>query len=190
MRYKTLEEATERNIIKLFKTFQNKTAYFLSERDVQSYLYFLLINDPILKISPTLENFSTPNIETPETLLVHADLQVEVRYMKGTKKVDITIFPPKKVIDYSVDLDNAIGIEIKFNRRGPARKEPSGILDDVKKCADYRQGYVLWLNWDRPISDDHLKKTESFLKRHENVKLYYLDVFSDPIKTNVSEIRH
>jgi hypothetical protein len=180
------DDAVEKNIMKLFKTFHDKTAYFLSERDVQSYLYSLLINDAILKISPTIENFSTPNIETPETLLVHTDLQVEVRYMKGTKKVDITILPPKKVIDYSALLDNAIGIEIKFNRKGPARKEPSSILDDVKKCAGYRQGYVLWLNWDRPISDDHLKKTESFLKRHENVKLYYLDLFSDPIKTNIN----
>jgi len=180
--------AVEKNIMKLFKTFHDKTAFFLSERDVQSYLYALLINDPILKISPTLENFSTPNIETPKTLLVHTDLEVEVRYMKGIKKVDITIFPPKKVIDYSVDLDNAIGIEIKYNRRSPAKKEVSGIFDDVKKCADYRHGYVLWLNWDRPISDDHLKETESFVRRHENVKLYYLDVFSDPIKTNVPNL--
>jgi len=181
-------DAVEKNIMKLFETFHDKTAFFMSERDVQSYLYSLLINDPILKISPTLKNFSTPNTETPKTLLVHTDLEVKVRYMKGTKKVDITILPPKKVIDYSTDLDNAIGIEIKYNRRSPARKEPSGILDDVKKCADYRRGYVLWLNWDRPISDDHLKETENFVKRYENVKLYYLDVFSDPIKTNVRQL--
>jgi hypothetical protein len=180
------DDAVEKNIMKLFKTFHDKTAYFLNERDVQSYLYSLLINDPILKISPTLENFSTPNIETPETLLVHADLQVEVRYMKGTKKVDITILPPQKVIDYSALLDNAIGMEIKFDRRDPARKEKSNILDDVKKCAGYRRGYVLWLNWGKPISDDHLKETQSFVKRYDNVKLFYLDLFSDPIKTNIN----
>jgi hypothetical protein len=111
--------------------------------------------------------------------------------MKGYKKVDITIFPPKKVIDYSVDLDNAIGIEIKYNRSCPARKEEvSGILDDAKKCADYRQGYVLWLNWKRPISDDHLKETKRFIKGRKNVKLYYLDVCSDPIRTNIREIGH
>jgi len=188
MKYKDLEEAVERNIGNLFTIFYRNPAFFLSESDVECYLYSLLVNDPILKISPTLKNFSTPNIETPETLLVHTDLQVKVRYMKGYKKVDITIFPPKKVIDYSVDLDNAIGIEIKYNRRSPAKKEVSGIFDDVKKCADYRHGYVLWLNWDRPISDDHLKETESFVRRHENVKLYYLDVFSDPIKTNVPNL--
>lgn len=186
---KGFTDVVEKNIMKLFKTFHDKTAFFLSERDVQSYLYSLLINDPFLKTTPTLENFSTHNIERPETLLVHADLAVKVTGMKGIKRVDITILPPKKVIDFSADLDNAaIGIEIKYNRRLPAGKEQSGILNDVKKCAGYGQGYVLWLNEDRPIRDDHLKETQSFVKRYENVKPYYLDVFSDPNKTNVPNL--
>jgi hypothetical protein len=80
------------------------------------------------------------------------------------------------------------GIEIKYNRRVPARKEPSNIIEDVKKVSDYKKGYVLWLNYDRKIHDDHLEKVEKLVEKYENVKLYYLDLYSEPIKTNVKEI--
>ena len=44
-----LEEAVECNIKKLRKIFEENPAYFLSERDVQCYLYSLLINDERIK---------------------------------------------------------------------------------------------------------------------------------------------
>jgi len=78
---------------------------------------------------------------------------------------------------------NAVGLKLPFDlsvQNWRAR--------DVKKCADYGRGYVLWLNYDRPISDDHLKETQNSVKRCGNVKLYYLDVASDPIKTNVPHL--
>jgi hypothetical protein len=185
---KEFSDTIEKDILALFKTFNDKTGYFLSESDVQSYLYSLLINDPNLKTKPILDNFATPNIETPETLLVHADAKVKITRMKGTRKVDLMIFPPRKTIDYSGEFEDSIGIEIKFNRRIPARKEHSGILDDIKKCADYKQGYVLWLNYDREISDNHLRIVRNRINECGNVKLFYLDVYSNPIKTNVPDL--
>jgi hypothetical protein len=185
---KEFRTAVERNITTLFKTFHYKTGYFLSERDVQSYLYSLLINDEDLKITTTFEGFSTPNIEAPKTLLVHADMKVHIRRMKNDRRPDLTILPPHEAFDYNGNFDNAIGIEIKFNRRAPARKEPSNILEDVKKCADYSQGYILWLNWDRPIGEEHLKKVKERVAKYENVRLFYLDVYSNPVKTNIPDL--
>jgi hypothetical protein len=61
-------------------------------------------------------------------------------------------------------------LQIKFNRRIPARKEPSNIVEDVKKIADYRKGYILWLNWDREISDEHLNKVAKLIENYLHVK--------------------
>jgi hypothetical protein len=58
----------------------------------------------------------------------------------------------------------------------------------VKKVSENRLGYILWLNWDREIGDEQLKKVQNFVEKYNNVKLYYLDVFSEPVKTNVKEI--
>jgi hypothetical protein len=53
---KDLEEVVESNIKKLFEIFEENPAYFLSEADVQCYLYSLLINDErIKKLSPLLK---------------------------------------------------------------------------------------------------------------------------------------
>ena len=179
-----MDKAVENNILKLFKEFYEKPAIFLSESDVMCYLYSLLINDPVFKISPTLKYFSSI-MESSETSLVHAEMQVNIK--NRNKIVDISIFPPERTLDYS-DLTIAIGIEIKYNRRAPARKEPSSIIEDIKKVSDYKKGYILWLNYDREISDDHLEKVEKIVEKYENVKLYYLDIFSEPMKTNVKEI--
>jgi hypothetical protein len=81
-----------------------------------------------------------------------------------------------------------IGIEIKYNRRIPARKEPSNILGDVIKVADFKRGYILWLNWEIEINDGHLRKVEKLVAKFRNVKMFYLDVFSDPIKTNIPNL--
>jgi hypothetical protein len=74
-------------------------------------------------------------------------------------------------------LNEAIGIEIKYNRTFPAGKERSSILDDVKKCAAYQLGYVLWLNWEARINDEHRKMVEEQVQKCGNVKFFYLDVY-------------
>jgi len=184
MRFKDLQEAVERNITKLFKSFFENPAIFLSEADVQCYLYALLINDSFFReISPTLK-YRTPKEES-KTLLIHAEVEVGIRG-KG-KKYDISIWKPSKAINLS-EWETIIGIEIKFNRRSPARKEKSSILKDVRKVRYNKQGYILWLNWDREINEEHLKKVENLIRRYENVELFYLDMFSEPMRTNVKGI--
>lgn len=185
MRFKDMQEAVERNIIKLFKSFFENPAIFLTEADVQGYLYSLLINEPFFRDASASFKYLTPKEEISKTLLVHAELEVGIRG-KG-KKYDISIWKPRKAIAFH-NWETLVGIEIKFNRRGPARKEPSSILEDIRSVRYNKQGYVLWLNWDREIADGHLKKAENLIRRYENVKLFYLDMFSEPIKTNVNEI--
>jgi hypothetical protein len=188
LEFEELNKIVERNIVKLFKIFQKNPAIFLSESDVQCYLYSLLINDPEIRdFHPNMINFSA-TMETSKSIFVHANMRVSIR--NKNRIVDLSVFPPKETLDLTDnDLwDNMIGIEIKFNRRVPARKESSNIMDDIKKVSDYKKGYVLWLNWDREIDDDNLKKVEKFAEKHANVRVLYLDLFSDPIKTNVSEI--
>lgn len=183
-----LTEIVERNIVKLFKTFYDSPAIFLSERDVQCFLYSLLVNEPEIRdFLPNMINFSAA-VETSKSFLVHADMRVNIK--NKDRIVDFSIFPPKEKLDWTnADFgDNMIGIEIKFNRRIPARKEPSNIIEDVKKVSDYKRGYVIWLNWDRKIDNDHLKKVEKIIEKYDNVRLLYLDLSSDPIKTNVGEI--
>lgn len=185
MKFSELNEVVERNIVKLFRTFHEKPAIFLTEADVKCYLYSLLINEPSIRdLSPTLRYFSE-RMESSKTLLVHAEYPV---IMEGkNKKVDISIYEPQESVDFS-DWKLTIGIEIKYDRKEPARKEKSNILEDVKKVAGYKQGYILWLNWDREISDAHLKEVEKLIEKYENVKLFYLDLFSEPMKTNVKSI--
>src|SRR3990170_1501677 len=152
MGFKELEEAVERSIVKLFATFHEKPAIFLTEGDVKCYLYSLLINEPSIRdSSPTLRYFSE-RMESSKTLLVHAEYPVIIE--GKNKKVDISIYEPQESVDFS-DWKLTIGIEIKYDRKEPARKEKSNILEDVKKVAEYQIGYILWLNWDREINDDH-----------------------------------
>lgn len=191
MKLEELEEVVEKNILKLFSTFYEKPAIFLSEADVECYLYTLLINEPSIRdFSPTIQY--VPGLccmESSKSLLVHAELPVNIEDMeqKRERKPDISIFEPKETSDFS-DWGLVVGIEIKYNRKEPARKEKSSILEDVKKVAAYKKGYILWLNWDREIKEDHLKKAEKSVEEYENVKLLYLDLFSDPVKTNVKGI--
>jgi hypothetical protein len=96
------------------------------------------------------------------------------------KRARIIVIPP---------WDPAVGIEIKFNRRYPASKEKSSILEDVRKAKGHRKGYVLWLNYDRPISEKHVEKVKSLAKKYGNVKLFFLDLFTEPFKTNLPELQ-
>jgi hypothetical protein len=181
MKFKDLEEAVERNIRKLFTSFYKNPAIFWTEADVKCYLYALLINDPFFKNS--CPNFKDKNLrKESNTFLVHTELPVTVR--GKDKKYDILIMEPSKTISYS-DCESTICVEIKFNRRDPARKEKSSIVDDVKKAKEVnRRGYVLWLNWACPIRDNHLKRVRNLIKNYKNVELFYLDLYSEPIKAS------
>jgi hypothetical protein len=98
MKVTDINKTVENNIVKLFKEFYEKPAIFLSESDVMCYLYSLLINDPVFKTSPTLKYFSTIK-GSSETFLVHANTGVTIK--NKDKIVDISIYPPKNIIDYS-----------------------------------------------------------------------------------------
>lgn len=175
-----LIEAVDRHITELFLKFYENPTIFMSEGDVQCYLYSLLANDRLFGDS-WLE-YPTATKEDSRTFLVHSDVGVTLE--GKPKNCDILIFDPNS----TKDLDPLIGIEIKYNRRVPARNEKSNIIEDIKKVSAAECGYILWLNWDRRIEDDHLEQVKKRINGHKNVELFYLDVFSDPIKTNVKEI--
>jgi len=171
-------EVVDRLVMKLVTTFYENPAIFMSEGDVQCYLYALLVNDPYFR-NLWLE-YPTAKKES-KTLLVHSDAGV---ILEGKRKnCDVLIFEPNKK-----DLEPLIAIEIKYNRRRPAAKEKSNIIEDIKKVSATNQGYILWLNWETGIEEDQLKQVKGLIQMHENVKLFYLDMFSDPIKTNIKEI--
>ena len=44
------------------------------------------------------------------------------------------------------------------------------------------------LNWITKIDDKHLKVTQKLSDKYKNVSLFFLDVYSEPIKTNIEEI--
>jgi hypothetical protein len=52
----------------------------------------------------------------------------------------------------------------------------------------YKRGYLLLLNWETAIDDVTLKEIQELVSKHENVKLFYLDLISIPIKTNIKKI--
>lgn len=177
-----MEKVVRRNIENLMFIFHKNPAIFLSEADVQAYLYSLLINDPFFK--NTLIPLDDCNLAfKSKTILVHLELQFEGKKRSEYEKVDISIIKPSKKLNAADGLLCSIGIEIKFNRKHPARNEASNIIKDVKKVSNnFSRGFVLWLNWDRWINPDHLEKVKKTVKKHNNVCLYYLDCHSDPVK--------
>jgi hypothetical protein len=59
LKLKDLAEIVENDIVNLAKTFRDNPTIFLSEHDVQSYLYSLLINEPIIRnFLPTVKYLS------------------------------------------------------------------------------------------------------------------------------------
>lgn len=174
----TCVEVVERLVMKLVTTFYENPTIFLSEGDVQCYLYALLVND--LYFRNSRPEYPTAKRES-KTLLVHSDAGV---ILEGKRKnCDILIFEPN-----NRDLEPFVAIEIKYNRRRPAGKAKSNIIEDIKKVSATNQGYILWLNWETGIEEDQLKQVKDLIQMHENVKLFYLDMFSDPIKTNIKDI--
>jgi len=49
VRFRVLQNIVKKDIIKLFKTFRDSPATFLSESDVECYLYSLLTNEPQIR---------------------------------------------------------------------------------------------------------------------------------------------
>lgn len=182
MQWQDMDVAVKRNIEKVISIFYENPAMFLCEADVQAYLYSLLINDPVFakKLIP-YKNMKLQ--KESNTSLVHLEIQFDGKKPRAYERVDISILKPCKKFNSEDGLPCSIGIEIKYNRKLPARNEASNIIKDVKKVANhYSQGYVLWLNWDRWINPEHLKKVKKAVRECRNVRLYYLDLHSDPIE--------
>jgi hypothetical protein len=177
-----LEEAVECNIKKLLKIFEENPAYFLSERDVQCYLYSLLINDErIKKLSPLVKSGGRLGDDKlnrdSRTLLVHA----EKPRAKDLPQHDIFILPPYETISFS-SLKPMIGIEIKFNV-GPfkvIRKTSTSVEDDIKKLLKdeaLKQRYLLWLNWGRRMSvENENYVNEKIIEPYKNKNIEILTI--------------
>ena len=191
---KDLEEALEENIVKLFEAFYKNPAIFLSEADVQCYLYGLLINDErIKKFSPLIkkgDKLGKDELNKDSmTLLVHAE------------KPRGTVFPKYDIAFWCFENTNfkslkpVIGIEIKFNK-GPykANRNTSPVksdLDKLIKDEKLKRKYLLWLNWGRRMNDqgrEYVDKIEE--EANENVRFYYLDISSGKPETNLSKLQN
>jgi hypothetical protein len=183
MKLESLANTVESNIVHLFKKFREKPAVFLSKADVTSYLYYLLISDPFLGYSPTIKNLA-PTVAKSKTFLVHAGLEVSIE--NQNKQVAISIGESEKEIELS-KWDFPIGIEIEHNTKG-AKTTQNTIAENIEKVSQYKKGYLLWLNWDSPIDDENLIETQELIAKKENVKLFYLDLMSIPVKTNIKKI--
>jgi len=183
IRLELLANSVENNIVNLFKKFKEKPAVFLSKLDVIGYLYYLLITDPFLGYSPTIKNLA-PNVAKSKTFLIHAGLEVSIE--NQNKQVAISVGEAQKEIELS-NWDFPVGLEIEYNTI-PTTNIQNIFAEDIKKVAKYKKGYLLWLNWNSPIDDENLREAQELISKQENVKLFYLDLFSNPAKTNVKKI--
>jgi len=173
---KQIINAVEESIKELLIDFKNSPHIFWTEEDVRSYLYHLLISNDFFKKNTPLykREVFREKLSSGKTLLVHTETKYE------GKKEDITIFELKEELDEikNVDFYVLIGIEIKFNRKNPSSGK-SNILDDIKSLKDHEQGYIVWLNWDRPIDTDILKDVKKTVEKSKNIKLFYYDAYSE-----------
>jgi hypothetical protein len=183
MKVESLANSVEGNVIHLFKKFKEKPAVFLSKADVTCYLYYLLITDPFLGYSPTITNLS-PTVAKSKTFLVHAGLDVLIE--NQNKQVAISIGQSEKEIELS-KWDFLIGIEIEHNTKATKTLQNT-VVENIEKVSKYKKGYLLWLNWETAIDDENLRETQDLISKQENVKLFYLDLLSIPVKTNVKKI--
>jgi hypothetical protein len=183
MKLEALANTVESNIVHLFKKFKEKPAVFLSKADVTCYLYYLLITDPFLGYSPTIKNLA-PTIAKSKTFLIHAGLEVSIE--NQNKQVAISIGESEKEIELS-KWDFLVGIEIEHNTK-PTKNIQNTIAENIEKVSKYKKGYILWLNWETSIDDENLREIQELISKRENVKLFYLDLVSIPVKTNIKKI--
>jgi len=151
------------------------------KRDVQCYLYSLLINDErIRKLYPLVksgERLGDDKLNRDsKTLLVHT----ERPRAKDLPQHDIFILPPCETISFS-SLKPIIGIEIKFNV-GPYkvnRKTSTPVENDIKKLLKdeaLKQRYLLWLNWGRRMSVENEKYVNETRKRYKNIEIHTISL--------------
>ncbi len=183
MKLESLAISVESNIVHLFKKFKEKPAVFLSKADVTCYLYYLLISDPFLGYSPTIKNLA-PTIPKSKTFLVHAGLEVSIE--NQTKQVALSVGETEKEIELS-KWDFLVGIEIEHNTKA-IKTLKNTISESIEKVSIYKRGYLLLLNWETAIDDETLREIQELVSKRENVKLFYLDLISIPIKTNIKKI--
>jgi len=183
MKLETIASSVESNIVHLMKKFKEKPAVFLSKSDVTCYLYYLLITDPFLGHSPTVRNLS-PTVMRSKTFLVHAGLEVSVE--SQNKQVALSIGESQKDVELQT-WDFPVGIDIEYNTKSLSTSQTQ-FAEDLEKLAKYKKGYLLWLNWGDSIADNDLRQVEELVAKHNYVKLYYLDLYSKPVKTNVKKI--
>ena len=183
MKLETIASSVEVNIVHLMKKFKEKPAVFLSKSDVMCYLYYLLITDPFLGHSPTVRNLA-PAIERSKTFLVHAGLEVSGEGQN--KQVPLSIGESQKDVELQT-WDFPVGIDIAYNTKVLPSTQTM-FAEDLEKLAKYKKGYLIWLNWNNPIDDNVLKQVEELVAKHDSVRLYYIDLYSKPIKTNVKKV--
>jgi hypothetical protein len=183
MNIESLANSVESNIIRLFKKFKEKPAAFLTKADVMCYMYYLLVTDSSLGFCPTLTNLA-PTMQKSKTFLVHAGLDVAIENQK--KHVALSIGETQKETELSA-WDFLVGIEMENNKK--SSPETLEILsEDIQKIANYKMGYLMWLNWDSSIENDNIIEVERLATQQGNIRFYYADLFSTPINSNVRKI--
>ncbi len=183
MKFEPLANSVEANIKRLFKKFIEKPAVFLSKSDVMCYLYYLLVTDPFLGYSPTIKNLA-PSIAQSKTFLVHAGLNVSID--GKNEQVTLSIGESKKETELSA-WDFLIGIEIEHNMK--AYSEMATVLSEgIRKLLPYKKAYLLWLTWDTPFDDKSRTYAEKTVAQHENLRFYFVECSSMPIRTNLKNI--
>jgi hypothetical protein len=148
------------------------------------YLYYLLITDPFLGYSPTITNIS-PSAPKSKTFLVHAGLEVLINNQKKT--VDLSVGESQKEVVLS-SWDFLVGIEIMYNTK-PSPQALKDLTENMEKLINYQMGFLIWVNWDTPLEDNFIEQMEFTAANYKNVKLFYIDRFSDPFKTNNKKIK-
>lgn len=172
MNKQQIKQCVDNDIRKLFTVFRRNPAMFLDEADVQCYLYSLLANDRTLRtFRPAVKDTNF------KTILVHAEPRTTRR------RYDIVIARPRTTFNVD-DWKRYICIEIKFNKTYTNHKT-CNVTRDIKKAQLFEVGYVLWLNWQFCISEEHAKRAENLAKKYGNVTFLYMDRSMKPIKTNV-----
>jgi hypothetical protein len=143
-------------------------------------MYYLLVTDPFLGFSPTITNLS-PRVARSKTFLVHAGLDVSIEDRE--KQVTLTVGESQKETPLS-KWDLPIGIEIQHNIKDSPRTLEN-LEENVKKLSNFKKGYLLWLNWDTPIVEENINQAKKLTTEHNNIRFLYVDLSSNPPKSNI-----
>ena len=167
----SLANRVEADITRLFKSFRDKPARFLTKSDVVCYLYHLLIFDPFLRRDPKIKNF-TETVPNSKTFLIHSGLEVCVDGIN--RSVSLSVGEVKRESLLSA-WDFPVGIEVEHN----FVFSPENWIDiesDVRKLSQYKRGYLLCLNWENSLRGKHLDIVESMVAKHKSVKFFYFSL--------------